>query len=387
MKGLQQTPIVAQYGPERELPAGLVCGVPVQAARRDEFVAAILAAIAEKRAAGRAGRRLSADYVATINSDFLANTRGRDAASSARLLKTLRQARFSTADGMPIVWLLRATGLPVPERVTGVDLFSDLLRALPRDERRVFIVGGDYRNFRRAAKRMHGWTSNLRLHGAFPRLNSQGELIDADTGRTWDELRVRRFFNEINRKAPSVLCLALGNPRQELFYDRYRHLIQVPVVMGLGGTINFIAGSVRRAPALLGRLGFEWAFRLAMEPRRLAKRYLSDALHLVRTGGPLLILHALQKLQVSRTRRNAGAYFTADSRPDLLWAAKAGSTETTKHSAKLDLTHVLGADARGLETIRRCVEDPRIQVRGIERCGRLLRAALRIHQIDTGVVL
>ena len=159
--------------------------------------------------------------------------------------------------------------------------------------------------------------------------------------------------------------------------------------MGLGGTINFIAGSVRRAPAFLGRIGLEWAFRLAMEPRRLAKRYGRDALHLLRTGGVLLALHGLQRLRIAFARRGSAAYFSGDSRPDLSFAKNneasiPHSTEATLSVAELDLAAFRGADARGLETIRRCAEDPRIQLRGAQRCGRLLRAALHIHQIDPG---
>ena len=110
MNSPQPAPLATSEMNSPEFPTGLVCGVPVQAARRADFVSGILTTIAEKRDAARAGVSIEPAYVATINSDFLANTRDRNSESARRLLKTLRAARFSTADGMPVVWLLRADG-------------------------------------------------------------------------------------------------------------------------------------------------------------------------------------------------------------------------------------------------------------------------------------
>ena len=92
----------------------------------------------------------------------------------------------------------------------------------------------------------------------------------------------------INAAAPDLLFVALGNPRQELWAARFAPRLRVPVLVGVGGSFNFVSGRVKRAPRWMQRLCLEWAWRLAVEPRRLWRRY---AYGLVKFG--CLSLYAL----------------------------------------------------------------------------------------------
>jgi exopolysaccharide biosynthesis WecB/TagA/CpsF family protein len=74
--------------------------------------------------------------------------------------------------------------------------------------------------------------------------------------------------------APDLVLVALGSPKQELWIHRNREALRPAVLLGIGATLDFLAGQVRRAPSWISRFGLEWAFRLILEPRRLARRYL-----------------------------------------------------------------------------------------------------------------
>ena len=80
-------------------------------------------------------------------------------------------------------------------------------------------------------------------------------------------------MESIREAAPDVLFVALETPAKELFLARHRDRLQVPFVMGVGGAVDILGGVRRRAPRWLQRLGLEWAYRLAQDPRRLAGRY------------------------------------------------------------------------------------------------------------------
>ena len=86
-------------------------------------------------------------------------------------------------------------------------------------------------------------------------------------------------LDQIREIAPDVLCVALGNPKQEHWIDQYKDSLAVPVMIGVGGALDFLAGKRRRAPQWIQRTGMEWVFRLVLEPHRLFRRYASCVLY------------------------------------------------------------------------------------------------------------
>jgi len=158
------------------------------------------------------------------------------------------------------VWASRLLGDPLPERVAGIDLMARLVEAAEEHGYRVFFLGATPGVLARAV---------AELRARHPRLHVAG----ARDGyfRPDEESAVRE---EIRAAAPDILFVAMGSPRKEHWVAAAPDL-DVGFAMGVGGSLDVIAGHVRRAPRLVQRLGLEWLFRLAQEPRRLVRRYVT----------------------------------------------------------------------------------------------------------------
>lgn len=170
-------------------------------------------------------------------------------------------ASLSLVDGTPVVWASSLLGTPLPMKLSGSDLVLPLLARAAERGQRVYFLGGDP-GVAEAARRV--------LEPELPSLNIVG--IDSpriDVNRIPDELLQR-----IKSARPDIVLVALGAPKQEIFSHEQREALKPAVLIGVGASLDFIAGTRRRAPLWLSRAGLEWVYRLAQEPRRLAKRYL-----------------------------------------------------------------------------------------------------------------
>ncbi|HMS01474.1 MAG TPA: WecB/TagA/CpsF family glycosyltransferase [Gemmatimonadaceae bacterium] len=209
--------------------------------------------------AGRGGR------VFTPNLDHILLVERRDDVRAA-----YARAALCLADGMPLVWASRRHGQPLPERICGADLIEPLAERAARAGWSLFLLGGapgaaDDAAYRLAAA--HG----VRIAGCVaPRIAADGTTADAAAEA--------ELAAQIRASGAQLVFVALGSPKQELFIDRIADAVAPAVLLGVGAGVDFLAGRVRRAPAWIGRLGFEWLFRLVVEPRRLWRRYL--------VGGP-----------------------------------------------------------------------------------------------------
>ena len=177
--------------------------------------------------------------------------------------KILDNSSINTMDGMPIVWLARARGFKKAQRISGPDLFLQICKA---------SAGFGYRHFLYGSSSETVEKLKAALIKKFPKLQIVGAY--SPPFRNLHPAEEASIINNINSRKPHFLWVGLGAPRQEKFI--YNHLddIKVPVQIGVGAAFDFIAGNIRRAPAWIQQFGFEWAFRLIMEPRRLWKRYL-----------------------------------------------------------------------------------------------------------------
>jgi N-acetylglucosaminyldiphosphoundecaprenol N-acetyl-beta-D-mannosaminyltransferase len=178
-----------------------------------------------------------------------------------------RHAAFILADGMPLVWMARWRGTPLPQRVAGSDLIFDLSELAAHRGYRVFLFGAAPGIARQAAANLEARFPSLQVVGVeSPDL---GALSEADHEALLDRIRATR---------PDILFVALGQPKGERWiFARYREL-GVPVSVQVGASLDFVAGRVNRAPRILQRTGLEWVYRLALEPRRLTRRYLENGL-------------------------------------------------------------------------------------------------------------
>jgi N-acetylglucosaminyldiphosphoundecaprenol N-acetyl-beta-D-mannosaminyltransferase len=194
-----------------------------------------------------------------------------------RLREAYLAADLSLADGMPVVWASRLLGPPLPERVAGSDLVLPLMQRARVRDWRVFLLGGQEGVAALAAERLSRSMPGLQIAGTLaPRIDMS-------------EPRERRahIVDTVSAARPHLVVVGFGAPKQELWIHEAREALEPAVLLGLGASIDFIAGTVPRAPAWMSRAGLEWAFRLAREPRRLWRRYvLKDpkfALILLRT--------------------------------------------------------------------------------------------------------
>lgn len=176
-----------------------------------------------------------------------------------RLRAILARASIVSADGQSVVWAGKLLGVPIPERVAGIELFARLLRALEASDRSVYFLGARAEILEQAVESVRAEHPALRIagfhHGHFP---------------PGDDERVASL---VATSAPDALFVGMSSPRKEFWIDAYQKLMGATFAMGVGGSFDVLAGLTKRAPRALQRLGLEWAYRTAQEPRRLAGRY------------------------------------------------------------------------------------------------------------------
>lgn len=179
--------------------------------------------------------------------------------SDPELRRYTAESDVICVDGMGIVWGCRLLGIKVPERVTGIDYMMQILEVCAREGFRPYFLGAkqdvleetiaEVRR-RHPALELAGWRN-----GYFRQDDEAGIVADIKAARA------------------DCIFVGISSPMKERFLNRYRDALGVPVQLGVGGSFDVLAGRVLRAPLWIQRAGFEWLWRLAQEPRRLAWRY------------------------------------------------------------------------------------------------------------------
>lgn len=179
----------------------------------------------------------------------------------SELDRDIRQADIIGIDGAGIALALRLMGEPQAPRYAGVDLFEDLMAICAVNGFRPYILGAEAHVLGTAVARLMERNPGLAFagwhHGYF---GSGEEAVVAD----------------ILDAKPDCLFLAMPTPAKERFMARWRSRLDIPFIMGVGGSVDVVAGKVNRAPAIWQKLGFEWLFRVLQEPRRMWRRYLGS---------------------------------------------------------------------------------------------------------------
>ncbi len=204
--------------------------------------------------------------VATANVDFLKHS-----LRDESLRDILCSCEMIVPDGMPIVWMSRLIGTPLKERVTGIDLVERLADVSARRGYGIFLLGASEASSQRASKVLKQRFPGLRIVGRFSPENQPLEKMDHEG-----------ILRRIEEARPDILLVALGNPKQERWIAMHRERLKVPVCIGVGGTLDSLSGNIPRAPQWMQAGGLEWLHRTLQEPRRLARRYVADAICLLR---------------------------------------------------------------------------------------------------------
>lgn len=217
-------------------------------------------------------------YVATANVDFVVQAR-----HDLELRRILNDAHLVLCDGMPLVWASRLLGNALPERVAGSDLVPLLLSQAQECGHRVFFLGG---------QEDVAATALANIRARHPKLQIAGVMSPPFSPLL--EMDHEGISQAIRAAKPDILLVSFGCPKQEKWISMNYRSLGVPVCMGVGATIDFLAGAVKRAPQWMQRVGMEWLFRLLQEPKRLFARYFTDLL-----GFASGIIHQLTHLSRS----------------------------------------------------------------------------------------
>ncbi|MFB6347644.1 MAG: WecB/TagA/CpsF family glycosyltransferase [bacterium] len=176
------------------------------------------------------------------------------------LERSMRNTEVVIPDGQSMVLASRLLpGESIPERLTGIDLFTRLVEECEAREYRPFFFG--------AEKRVLG-KMLATFEERFPRLQVAG----ARHGY-FNEEELPGIIDDINQSDPDMLFIGIPSPLKEEIMHQFGDDLEVPVVQGVGGSFDVLAGKVNRAPQWIQDAGFEWLYRLYKEPRRLGKRY------------------------------------------------------------------------------------------------------------------
>ena len=205
-------------------------------------------------------------YVCTGNLDHLAI-----AEADPEFHRAYAEADLVVADGAPVVWLSRLAGTPLRERVAGSDLFWTLGRASAERGITLFFLGG-----------VEGAAEKARdeLDRRYPGVKVVGIYCPPFATFGTDEEQ-SRIVEKVRAANPDVLLVAFGAPKQEKWIAKMRERLGVPVSIGVGGSFEMASGMLKRAPVWMQRVGLEWAYRFAQQPRRLFDRYvMRDIPHL-----------------------------------------------------------------------------------------------------------
>lgn len=233
-------------------------------------------------------------WIATLNVDYV---RRSVADPETRLL--LSKVDLLVADGVPLLWAARIQGTPLPDRVAGSDLVWLLAERAAREGRSLYLLGGSPGAAEGALLRLQARWPGLHIAGvSSPVFSSHPTALELDPVR-----------DHLAGAVPDLVYVALGSPKQDRVIEQLRISFPAMWWVGVGVSLSFASGELRRAPAWMQKTGLEWLHRLAQEPARLAYRYLGkDLPFAVR----LLARSCRVRLQAARRSALAG---TSDRPP------------------------------------------------------------------------
>jgi len=166
----------------------------------------------------------------------------------------INQCDLVTADGVGIVLASKWKGKPLEERVTGYDLFIELLKRGNEEGWSFYLLGADEQTSRTAAENISKQYPNVKILG---RHNGYFNSIEEE-----------KIVLDIQNKKADILVVALGAPRAERFIYKYKDNLNAKIAIGVGGSLDVIAGKVKRSPDIWIKLNIEWLYRLICQPSR-----------------------------------------------------------------------------------------------------------------------
>ena len=238
-------------------------------------------------------------FLSTPNLNFLIASQ-----TDAAFRDSVINSDLSVADGMPIVWLCRLLGIPIYERVAGSTLFEKL-RQDSGKKISVYFFGGPDGVAESACKQLNNENKGISCVGFESPGFGDIEDMSADA-----------LIQRINESKADFLVVALGARKGQAWIERNRSRLNTPVISHLGAVLNFVAGTVNRAPTWVQQIGCEWLWRIKEEPA-IWKRYAQDGVHLMALMATIVLPYALFLMRHKRKYNNADSSFaTAETTKD-----------------------------------------------------------------------
>ena len=200
-------------------------------------------------------------YVVTPNVDHIVKLE-----TDKELQEVYKDADLILTDGKPLIWISKFYKTPIKEKISGSDLFPLLCEMAAEKRYNMFFLGAGEGVANKAAQN---------LTNKFPKLNIVG-TYSPPFGFEKDKKEIEKIINMVNKANTQILIVGLGCPKQEKFIHKYRKELNVPISLGLGASLDFEAGNIKRAPKWMSDNGLEWLYRLSKEPKRMFKRYIVD---------------------------------------------------------------------------------------------------------------
>jgi len=195
-----------------------------------------------------------------------------------KLKAIIESCEIVNVDGQAVVWASKILGKPLKERVAGIDLMQALVQRASQKGWSIYFFGAKQEVLNKVVERYRKDFPTLRIAGARNGYytHEEEESIVAD----------------ISKSGAHILFVAISSPKKEIFLNKYLHVMNVPFVMGVGGSFDVVAGLTKRAPQWMQKIGLEWLFRFLQEPRRMWRRYIIGNAEFI----ALLLKYKLQRL-------------------------------------------------------------------------------------------
>ena len=208
-------------------------------------------------------------YVVTPNVDHIIQIE-----RGGELVEVYKNADLILTDGKPLIWISKWYGTPIKEKISGSDLFPRLCAMAAKRGYKMYFLGAAEGVAAKAADNLERRFPGLQVVGTY----------SPPYGFEKNEVEVEKIKKMIKEAQPHILIVGLGCPKQELFILHYKDELEVPISLGLGASLDFEAGEVKRAPKWMADHGLEWLYRITQDPKRLAKRYFVDDRKIIRLG-------------------------------------------------------------------------------------------------------
>lgn len=208
-------------------------------------------------------------YVVTPNVDHIVRLE-----KDEELQKVYKNASLILTDGKPLIWISKWYKTPIKEKISGSDLFPRVCQLAANKNYTMYLLG--------AAEGVAD-TAARNLMKKYPGLNIVG-TYSPPFGFEKNEQEMNKIKTQIQDVHPDILIVGLGCPKQEKFMYYHCKELGVPISFGLGASIDFEAGNIKRAPRWMNNHGLEWLYRFSKEPKRLFKRYFVDDLKIIQVA-------------------------------------------------------------------------------------------------------